>query len=161
LFRLVFHRILTTDTPIGRKARPKIVGKGAPLIRVKARDLAAVGVQRVPRTVGAKAGLPLLEDGRALNVANVIWCTGFHPGFSWIDLPIAMDDHGEPKVHRRGAVEGEPGLYFVGLHFLYAMSSTMIHGVGRDAEHVAQIIADRITASVTERPRVPALLAAG
>ena len=43
---------------------------------------------------------------------------------------------GEP-VHERGVVPGEPGLYFVGLHFLYAMSSTMIHGVGRDAEHVA------------------------
>jgi putative flavoprotein involved in K+ transport len=40
-------------------------------------------------------------------------------------------------------VEGEPGLYFVGLHFLYAMSSTMIHGVGRDARYVAEHIASR------------------
>src|SRR6266496_4303709 len=113
LFRLVFHRVLTVDTPIGRKARPKIVAKGAPLIRVKPKDLAAAGVERVARTVGVKNGLPVLEDGRALEVANVIWCTGFHPGFSWIDLPALKD--GEP-VHYRGVVAGEPGLYFVGLH---------------------------------------------
>jgi putative flavoprotein involved in K+ transport len=140
LFRLFFHRILTVDTPIGRKARPKIVAKGAPLIRVKPKDLAAAGVERVPRTVAVKNGLPVLEGGRVLEVANVVWCTGFHPGFSWIDLPVLQD--GEP-VHYRGVVAGEPGLYFVGLHFLYALSSTMIHGIGRDAEHIARTIAAR------------------
>ena len=76
-----------------------------------------------------------------LDVANVIWCTGYEPGFSWIDLPV-FDADGEPR-HDRGVVRCEPGLYFVGLHFLYAMSSTMIHGVGRDANHVAEVIAGR------------------
>jgi putative flavoprotein involved in K+ transport len=75
-----------------------------------------------------------------LDVANIIWCTGYHPGFSWIDLPI-FDEHGEP-AHERGRATGVPGLWFVGLHFLYAMSSAMIHGVGRDAERVANAIAD-------------------
>ena len=37
----------------------------------------------------------------------------------------------------------EPGLYFVGLHFLYSMSSEMIHGVGRDAARIAGQVADR------------------
>jgi putative flavoprotein involved in K+ transport len=60
----------------------------------------------------------VLEDERYLDVANVIWCTGFRPGFSWIDLPV-LGDRGEP-AHDRGVVPGEPGLYFVGLHFLYA-----------------------------------------
>jgi putative flavoprotein involved in K+ transport len=46
-------------------------------------------------------------------------------------------------VHQRGIVADEPGLYFVGLHFLYALSSTMIHGVERDAERVADAIAAR------------------
>jgi putative flavoprotein involved in K+ transport len=159
VLRFLFHRVLTTDTPIGRKARPKIISKGGPLIRVKARDLAAAGVERVPRTAGVRNGLPVLEDDRVLDVANVIWCTGFHPGFSWIDLPV-MGEDGEP-TQRRGVVASEPGLYFVGLHFLYAMSSTMIHGVGRDAEHVAQVIAGRVRAGVAEEPRAPALLAAG
>jgi putative flavoprotein involved in K+ transport len=141
VFRVIFHRILTMSTPLGRKARPAIVAKGGPLIRVKQRDLAAVGVERVARTKGVENGRPVLEDGRALDVTNVIWCTGFDPGFSWIDLPVFGKD-GEP-AQQRGIVPGEPGLYFVGLHFLYALSSTMIHGVGRDAEHVAKAIATR------------------
>jgi putative flavoprotein involved in K+ transport len=145
LFRLVlrflFHRVLTLDTPVGRKMRPKVIARGAPLIRTKPADLASAGVVRVPRTVGVQAGIPLLSDGRTLEATNVLWCTGFHPGFSWIDLPVFGSD-GEPKQHR-GVVQGEPGLYFVGLHFLYAMSSTMIHGVSRDAEYVVRNIAAR------------------
>jgi putative flavoprotein involved in K+ transport len=141
IFRLFFHRVLTVDTPIGRRVRPKTVSQGGPLIRVKPRDLTAAGVHRVPRMAGVRNGLPVLEDGRVLEVANVVWCTGFHPGFSWIDLPD-FGGNGEPAYHR-GIVASEPGLYFVGLHFLYALSSTMIHGVGRDAEHIADAIAAR------------------
>jgi putative flavoprotein involved in K+ transport len=139
--RIVFHRILTLGTPIGRRARPRIVAHGGPLIRVKPRDLDAAGVKRVPRVAGARDGVPVLADGRALPVENVIWSTGFHPGFSWIDLPVFAPD-GEPR-QKRGVVEGEPGLYLVGLHFLYALSSTMIHGADRDAAHVARVIAQR------------------
>jgi hypothetical protein len=65
-------------------------------------------------------GRPLLDDQRALEVANVIWCTGSGPDFSWIDLPVLGDN--EP-LHHRGIVASQPGLYFVGLFFLYAMSS--------------------------------------
>ena len=161
VLRFLFHRVLTTDTPIGRKARPKVISKGGPLIRVKARDLAAAGVEWVPRTAGVRNGQPVLEDDRVLDVANVIWCTGFNPGFSWIDLPVTMDLHGGPLMHHRGVVASEPGLYFVGLHFLYAMSSTMIHGVSRDAEYIAETVAERVRARVVEEPRMPALLAAG
>jgi putative flavoprotein involved in K+ transport len=139
LFRVVFHRLLTVDTPLGRRARPKVISKGGPLIRVKPADLAAAGVRQVPRVRGVQDGRPQLEDGRVLDVANVIWCTGYHPGFSWIDLPIHGAD-GEP-IHERGIVPGLPGLYFVGLHFLYAFSSSMIHGVARDAERIAGTIA--------------------
>ena len=67
----------------------------------------------------------------------------FDPGLTWIDLgkPVYGTD-GEP-VHERGIVPGEPGLYFVGLHFLYSLSSTMIHGVARDAERIADTIGKR------------------
>jgi putative flavoprotein involved in K+ transport len=158
VFRVLFHRVLTVDTPIGRKARPKIISRGGPLIRVKPKDLAGAGVERVPRVAGVKHGLPVLEDGRALDVANVIWCTGFHPGFSWINLPAFRDD-GEP-IQERGVVANEPGLYFVGLHFLYAMSSTMIHGVGRDAEYIANVIVARTRAAPAGEERSPELVAA-
>ena len=138
--RVLFHRVMTVDTPIGRKARAKLLSKGMPLVRVKPKDLDAAGVQRVPRTAGVQDGLPMLEGGRVLEVTNVIWSTGFHPGFSWIDLPIF--EEGEP-LHERGVVKSEPGLYFVGLSFLYAASSSMIHGVGRDAEYVVKDIQTR------------------
>jgi len=85
--------------------------------------------------------MPLLQDGRRLEVANVIWCTGYHPGFSWIDLPL-FDEIGDPR-HEGGVVPEHPGLYFVGLHFLYSMSSTMIHGVGRDAARIVDAVAAR------------------
>ena len=75
-----------------------------------------------------------------LEVTNVIWSTGFHPGFSWINLPVQGEL--EPR-HERGIVPTEPGLYFVGLHFLFSMSSSMIHGVGRDAERIVKHLATR------------------
>jgi putative flavoprotein involved in K+ transport len=139
VLRFLFHRLMTMDTPIGRRVRPTIVSRGGPLIRVKPKDLETAGIERAPRTAGVRDGRPFLEDGRTLDVANVVWCTGYHPGLSWVDLPVFEPD-GEPRQHR-GIVQGESGLYFVGLHFLYAMSSTMIHGVGRDARHVAETIA--------------------
>ena len=148
MLRFVFHRVMTIDTPIGRKARPKMLAHAtAPLIRATPDVLAAAGVQRVARTAGVQGGMPLLEDGRVMDIANVIWCTGYQPGFSWIELPV-FDADGGPR-HDRGVARYEPGLYFVGLHFLYAMSSTMIHGVGRDANHVAEVIARRTRAGST------------
>ncbi|MFL5578731.1 MAG: flavin-containing monooxygenase [Gemmatimonadaceae bacterium] len=145
VLRVVFHRLLTVRTPLGRKARASTVGRGGPLIRTRAGDLSAAGVERVARTVGVRGGRPLLADGRTLDVENVVWCTGYRPDFSWIDLPV-LDAEGRP-VHERGVARREPGVYFVGLHFLFAMSSTMIHGVGRDAEHVARTIAARTIAA--------------
>jgi len=141
LFRVIFHRVLTVKTPMGRSMRRKMFTHGTPLIRVKPKDLAAAGVQRVSRIAGVIDGRPALEDGRRLDIANVIWCTGFGNGLSWIDLPIFEPD-GEPR-HESGMVAGEPGLYFVGLHFLHSFSSTMIHGIARDAERIAAEIERR------------------
>lgn len=138
----VFHHVLTVNTPPGRKARPSVLKKGGPLIRVKRRDLAAARVERAPRVVGARGGQPLLETGQTLAVNNVIWCCGFDPRFDWIDLPVFGAD-GEP-LQRSGMVDSQPGLYFVGLPFLHAMSSSMIHGVGRDASRVVRAIKMRL-----------------
>ena len=141
VFRFVFHRVLTVGTPPGRRLRQTVLTKGGPLIRVKSTHLSAAGVQRVPRVTEVLNGLPVLEDGHVLDVANVIWCTGFGNGLSWIDLPI-FDPGGEPR-HQSGIATGEPGLYFVGLHFLHSLSSMMIHGVARDAGRVAGAIERR------------------
>jgi putative flavoprotein involved in K+ transport len=154
IFRVLFHRILTRDTFIGRKAQPRITSKGTPLIRIRPNELERAGVKRVARVAGIENGKPKLEDGTVVEVANVIWSTGYHPGFSWIHLP-GFDQH-EP-VQYRGVAQDVPGLYFVGLEFLYAMSSTMIHGVGRDAAHVANAIAERIKSrGFADKPRLVA-----
>jgi putative flavoprotein involved in K+ transport len=141
VIRFVGHRVLTLKTPIGRKAQPKFLSQAAPLIRVKLKDLAAAGVEHMPRTVGVKDGHPELDGGRVLDVTNVIWCTGFREAFGWIDLPVFGED-GRP-LHERGVVPAAPGLYFVGLLFQYAASSDVLPGVGRDARYVARHIAAR------------------
>ena len=136
-----FHHVLTVDTPIGRRARAQAFDRATPLIRVRPSDLVAAGVERVGRTLGVRDGLPLLEDERTIEVSNVIWCTGYRPGFAWIDLPV-FDERGErDPMHERGMVPSQPGLYFVGLHFEYALSSSMVQGVSRDAHRIACAIA--------------------
>src|SRR6185503_14427553 len=67
VLRVLFHRLLSVGTAFGRRMRPKFLGKGGPLIRVKAQDLAGAGVERTPRVAGVRDGLPVLDDGRVLD----------------------------------------------------------------------------------------------
>ena len=83
----------------------------------------------------------MLDDGRVVDVRTVVWCTGFRQAFDWVDLP-AFDEDGWPREYR-GVVDDVPGLYFCGIQFQYAAASMIIHGVGRDAAHVARVIATR------------------
>jgi putative flavoprotein involved in K+ transport len=148
--RFLGHHVLTLSTPMGRKLRPKALSNAAPLVRVKPKDLIAAGVERVPRVAGVRNGRPLLADGRILDVANVIWCTGYSHTFPWIDLSV-FDSEGRP-IHERGVVPHVPGIYFVGLHFLYAMSSATLVGVNRDAEYVVKALDRRAKSSMLELP---------
>jgi putative flavoprotein involved in K+ transport len=146
MFRLVAHRVLTVNTPVGRRARPKLLSRGAPLVRVKPKDLTNAGIRRLPAVTAVRDGLPQLADGSVIEADTVIWCTGFRPDFAWIDLPSFG---GIEPPHHRGIVADEPGLYFVGLFFLYAMSSGFLRGVSRDAEHVVKHIAARRRSSAS------------
>jgi len=118
-----------------------MISHGFPLIRQKPKHLLRAGIKRVPRLSGVEDGNPLLENGEIAEVKNVIWCTGFYPRFSWIDLSVFKN---EEPLQERGVVINERGLYFVGLHFLFAVSSEMIQGVGRDAQYVVRVIRDRL-----------------
>jgi putative flavoprotein involved in K+ transport len=141
LVRFVGHHVLSLKTPIGKKLRPKMLHRAAPLIRVKPPDLIDTGIEFVQKVAGTKDGLPLLADGQIREVQNVIWCTGYQRGFPWIDLPI-FDNQGD-AIHENGIVRDVPGLYFVGLHFLYSMTSATLTGVGRDALRVVNALAAR------------------
>jgi putative flavoprotein involved in K+ transport len=133
--------VFTMDTRMGRKMRPHIRHGGAPLLRYRRKDLLAAGVERtLARTVGVEGGRPMLDDGRILDVRNVIWCTGFRPDHSWIDVAYETEDDGYP-VQYRGVVDSSPGLYFVGLLFLHSFTSMLVYGAGRDGERVARHIA--------------------
>jgi putative flavoprotein involved in K+ transport len=84
---------------------------------------------------------PPLLDLAATGISTVIYATGFHYDFGWIDLPV-FDERGYPR-YRRGVTE-IPGLYFCGLHWMETQGSGLFYGVGRDAEYVV----DRLLASV-------------
>ena len=153
LIRFLGYHVLTLKNPIGRKLAPKLAAMATPLIRIKAKDLEAAGVERVPRVAGVRGGLPVLEDGRVLDVENVIWCTGFRHDYPWIDLPV-FEETGEP-LHERGVVRAAPGLYFMGLLFQYAEASDVLPGVGRDAEYLARRIAREVPANGKMRAAWP------
>jgi len=143
VLRFLWTRVLTVSTPLGRKAKAEIRTHGGPLIRVKRADLEAAGVERVlDRTVGVEGGKPVLAGGRVLDVANVVWCTGFRNDYGWIRLALPREEDGYPE-QRRGAVPSLPGLYFVGMPFLHSFASMLILGAGRDGERVAKHIAAR------------------
>ena len=63
----------------------------------------------------------------------MIYATGFHRNFSWIDLPV-FDETGYPGYQR--GITDLPGLYFIGLHWMHTQGSGLFYGVGRDAEYV-------------------------
>ena len=134
----VASHILTVKTPLGRKVRPHVLEDGAPRVRVKTDDLDAAGVECVAKTVAVCDGLPVLADGHVMDVANVIWCTGFRQDFGWIDVPVFGGD--DRPEHERGVAD-EDGLYFLGLDFLYSFASENVGGVKRDAKWIAKRIA--------------------
>jgi putative flavoprotein involved in K+ transport len=139
----VWGTVLDRRTPMGRKALQHIRFHGGPALRVKREDLAARGVERIEeRVVGVEGGRPLLADGRALDVATVVWATGFRQAFSWLDLP-AIGADGWPR-EERGVATDVPGLFFCGLSMQSSFRSMLVGGAGEDARYVADRVARRM-----------------
>jgi len=149
-FWFLINHIVRSGTWIGRQAVRTVRDRGGPLERIRPADLAAAGVERrFGRVAGVRSGMPWLEDGEAIEVANIVWCTGYRPSFEWIEAPIELAD-GWP-VHRRGVIDRVPGLYMVGLPFLATGASSLIGGVGRDAAAIAEHIVRHHLADRGER----------
>jgi putative flavoprotein involved in K+ transport len=143
----LWNHVLTERTRRGRRAKAGIRTHGAraPLLRVKRRDLDAAGVRRTEaRTTAVSGGRPVLDDGTVLDVANVVWCTGYRQDFSLVE-PSAVGDDGWPRDDG-GIMRDLPGLYYMGLLFQRGFYSMLIGGAGRDAEHVAKHILTRTPA---------------
>jgi putative flavoprotein involved in K+ transport len=129
-----------SDSFLGRRVRRNVLGGTDALIGMSERDLTTAGVRRVGRVISAAGGRPILDGGIVADVASIIWATGFRPDFRWIEAPVFGGD-GFP-IHHRG-VTSIPGLYFLGLRFQHRLGSSLIGGVGADAEFIAHAIASR------------------
>ena len=75
---------------------------------------------------------------RASNINAVIWSTGFRADFSMVDVPV-FNGSGYPSHHR--GVTAVPGLYVLGLGWLWTWGSGRFSGIAQDAEHVVETIA--------------------
>lgn len=131
------------ETYLGRRLRTGMRSGGDALIGIPEQALAKSGIVRVDRLGEERAGLPMCGDA-VLDPSTIIWCTGFRPDFSWIDLPVLGDD-GYPR-HYRGAAVDVPGLFFAGLRFQHRLRSQLIGGAGEDASFVAEQVARRALA---------------
>lgn len=79
------------------------------------------------------APLPWPEGGRR---PLVVWCTGFSNTYPFLP-DAALDDNGSPH-HIGGKHPRLPGLYFLGLPELTRPNSSLLGGVGKDAEQVVK-----------------------
>jgi putative flavoprotein involved in K+ transport len=139
-FVWVNKHILNTSTPMGRKFQAVIMqGKGAPLIHISPEAVQQAGVKIVPRLKGVQDGWPVTESGEKIEASAILWCTGFRPDYSFIDLPGAIAANGYPAA-ARGVSSKYPGLYFVGSQFQYSLTSNWLGGVGRDSGYIANYI---------------------
>jgi putative flavoprotein involved in K+ transport len=123
----------TTASRIGRRmeGRDTLIGSTPRGIRRRH------GVRLHGRAIDAAGRTVEFSDATKLEVAAVIWATGFRVDHSWVDVPV-FDEAGR-LVHRRGVTDS-PGLYFLGLSWQHTRGSALLGWVKDDAEHVAQQI---------------------
>jgi putative flavoprotein involved in K+ transport len=123
----------TTRSRIGRRmeGRDTLIGSTPRAIRRRH------GVRLHGRAIDAAGASVGFSDGTKVDVAAVIWATGFRVDHSWVDVAV-FDDAGR-LVHRRGVTDS-PGLYFLGLSWQHTRGSALLGWVKDDAEHIAQQI---------------------
>ena len=94
----------------------------------------------VSPNIGKEISTPIshlnLKDA---GVTAIVWASGFRYDFDWVKLPV-FHDGGEP-VHRRGVAQF-PGIYFLGLRWLYKRKSVFLlrAGPAEDAAYLAEQI---------------------
>lgn len=148
LYDWLWHTLLrtTSESARGRHIMQARRFAADPLIGLSPKAFARLGLIRKGRVVSTWYGMPVIDDGSALfDLAAIIWCTGFRPDYSWIELPIFGLD-GYPKHHRGVATEVH-GLGFVGMRYQHRIRSALLGGVGEDAAHVVSQISTHLRES--------------
>ncbi|WP_437818884.1 flavin-containing monooxygenase [Sorangium sp. So ce1078] len=142
---------VTAESRLGKRLRRGPDG----LIGIDPRSIARRGVALAPRLVQLDGRTARFADGSRRRVDAVLWATGFRPRFDFLDVPV-LDGRGAP-VHRRGVTRA-PGLYFLGLPWQHRIDSSLLGGVGRDAQHLAEQIQRHLagaSAAATARQEEP------
>jgi putative flavoprotein involved in K+ transport len=150
LTRLGFMRVNTT-TRLGRRLQ----ARGEFVIGTHPRRLRRAGVRFRPRLTTADASTARFADGSSLDIAVVVWATGYRPDHSWITIPEVVQDG--RAIHRRG-VTNVPGLYFLGLSWQYTRGSALLGFIADDAAYLDHQISD--VARSTGRPDIAAAASA-
>ncbi|MEO5821262.1 MAG: NAD(P)-binding domain-containing protein [Vicinamibacteraceae bacterium] len=101
--------------------------------RASGREADVGAVERFAPTQ-VPASSPLQLDLTRRGIRSVVWATGFHPDYRWLDVPV-LDEKGGLR-HDGGVVDDAPGLYALGLPVLRRRKSTFIHGIEDDARDV-------------------------
>ena len=147
---------ITARSRVGRRmsTRDALIGQ-SPRQLARASGVGLLG--RVASAAGNRIGT---ADGGSVEIAGLVWATGFEFDFSFIRAPV-LDERGRP-VHERG-VTAVPGLYFLGLPWQHTRGSALLGWVGRDAAWLAERIAarPRAPAGAVTAPPVRAQAAAG
>jgi putative flavoprotein involved in K+ transport len=139
LTRLGLLRV-SVASRLGRRVRDR----GEFVIGTNRRKAERAGIQFRPRLVDADGCTVQFADGGTLEVATVVWATGFRPDYSWIHVPGVAD--GSRVMHRRGVTD-VPGLFFLGLSWQHTRGSALLGFVKDDAAYLADRIATQQHAS--------------
>jgi putative flavoprotein involved in K+ transport len=99
------------------------------------RHIEAKGIAAPPPSVYTPVWTPPEEPAELdlTGASTILWSTGFTPDWSYVRVPI-FDGAGYP-MNRRG-VTNQPGLYVIGLPWLWTWGSGRFLSVGQDAEYV-------------------------
>ena len=93
---------------------------------------------------------PRSLDLKAEEVTSVVWSTGFRADFSLVDVPV-FNGTGTPCHHR--GVTAVPGLYILGLGWLWTWGSGRFSGIAEDAAHVVDDFSRRWSADLSRQRR--------
>jgi putative flavoprotein involved in K+ transport len=85
-----------------------------------------------------EASPPLGLDLTSGAIKTILWATGFHPDYSYLEVPV-LDRKG--RVRHDGGVVEAPGMYLMGIQFLRRRKSALIDGAGDDARDLSAHLA--------------------
>ena len=137
----------TVDSRMGRRMseRETLIGSTPRGIRRQH------GVELHGRALSAQGSTVRFDDGTQVDVAGVVWATGFRVDHSWIDVPVF--DAGGRLIHQRGVTQA-PGLYFLGMQWQHTRGSALLGWVKDDAEYLAERIEASRADSLTPKTEI-------